>query len=568
MAASVDLSLQSATKWRTTPGPRLDDAPLDPEGAVRAGWHAAIHRLHWGSYVATRWRWNRGRSRDLVLSAAVLAFVGWNLRRAILPEYSPAPNEIPQSVRDRAALLFALCWWPMLRYLARRPDLRRPIPFLPLYGCLYSLYYALTPMHGLANYLAFFNRGSLFDPAVDYAEPVNLLLCAWILLLLGYHFAKPARADRESGLRARLRRLPVRSVVWSAASMLTVGLASEILERHGWWPEKLGGVSNLLLVAMEAALVVLVTLGARRRLPAWGLWTTLLGAGAALFLSLGGSATGSVLFILFALTMGIWLRDSSLPTSVLVAGVLALAGCAALRGVMVYWRLEVWTVRHGELSATERSTLMIDMLRQKIQRDGVAQAISDGWTLIGHRSANVDLLVDVIHRTPKEVPYWDGYTYRSLIGAFVPRVLWPDKPTKTLGQDFGHRYRYLNDRDLDTSLNLPVVVEFYINYGVTALLIGMFGFGMLLRATDELLNRPGQPLLVSAAAVPLLARFLVMECDLSLIFGGLPLQLTAFALIAVVILVASGKLVRSRQPRPPWYAAFGSRHAPVAGTAR
>ncbi len=80
-----------------------------------------------------------------------------------------------------------------------------------------------------------------------------------------------------------------------------------------------------------------------------------------------------------------------------------------------------------------------------------------GAQTVGERSATADLLADVIQRTPSDVPYWRGETYVSLVGAFVPRILWPDKPEKNIGQRFGHRYElHLGIEDTGTSINLPV----------------------------------------------------------------------------------------------------------------
>ena len=164
-------------------------------------------------------------------------------------------------------------------------------------------------------------------------------------------------------------------------------------------------------------------------------------------------------------------------------------------------------------------------------------------------------LADVMRRTPSQIPFWDGATYESLSGALVPRVLWPDKPTKTLGQDFGHRYSYLQPNDLTTSLNLPVLIEFYINFGDEGIIVGMFAVGLVFALLEGLINVPGQTVIVTAAATPLLAQLFVMESDLSLQFGGLPLQLMALWVVGTGVCALNGRrgivsfpiLARARQ---------------------
>ena len=531
-----------------------DDTPRPADSAPLLGWHALQHYRHWAGYRPSRWRLSRRLPPNMFALAIVVTFVSWNVVRATAPRFAPGPQDIPQSVRDLAAVLFVLCWIPAIQYLRTERELRRPIPFLSLYGCLYSLYYALTPMLGLANFLAFYGNRGRFDPATDYGGPVGLLLIGWLLLCLGYWLVGGLGRGRAWALDRKLGEVrPHLIVVWAFA-LLALGLTSEVLQRWGWWPDRFAGVGNLLSIVMEVALVLLIALRRRRQMHRWAAWVTLFGTALAIFVSLGGSATARVLFVLFAVVIGVWLECRSMPPHYIVAAAIAVAGCVAIRGVMTDWRIQVWGVSRGEMSAIDRSNLMITLLREKLEHGGASGAISDGWEVIGRRSANVDLVVDVTQRTPAKIPYWNGFTYQSLAGALVPRFLWPDKPRKTLGQDFGHRYRYLSDRDLDTSFNLPVVVEFYINYGTVGLLFGMLMLGMLLRLIEDVINRPGQSLLVSAAAAPLLARLLVMECDLSLMFGGLPLQLPALLLIAIAILWHAGLIPRPTPARPPWYA--------------
>jgi hypothetical protein len=153
--------------------------------------------------------------------------------------------------------------------------------------------------------------------------------------------------------------------------------------------------------------------------------------------------------------------------------------------------------------------------------------------------------------------------------------MWPDKPQKTLGQDFGHRYGYIGDLDTDTSINLPVLIELYINYGSGAVLLGMCCLGAVLCIIENVINRPGQGVLITAAAVPLLARLTVMECDVSLMFGGLPLQLFCLFLFSLLLLWRGGVIPAPQRVFPPWYALWkptnrrrmlshARRHGPVA----
>jgi hypothetical protein len=171
-----------------------------------------------------------------------------------------------------------------------------------------------------------------------------------------------------------------------------------------------------------------------------------------------------------------------------------------------------------------RTKLFFKLLDARVQSDGVDGAVSKGFETSAGRSANLDLLADVIIRTPREIPYWGGQTYLSLVGSFVPRVLWPDKPTKELGQAFGHRYGYIGNSDTNTALNLPILVEFYANFGIAGVIAGMFLVGLIYFVLDRTVNNPGQDSLHSLVGVVILIPLANIESDFSLGFGGLILN--------------------------------------------
>ena len=156
---------------------------------------------------------------------------------------------------------------------------------------------------------------------------------------------------------------------------------------------------------------------------------------------------------------------------------------------------------------------------------------TQGFESTTGRSANLDLLADVIRRTPSEIPYWGGTTYLSLVGAFVPRFLWPDKPTKELGQAFGHRYGYVGVNNTGTAINLPILVEFYLNFGVIGVVMGMAVVGLIYRLVERAVNNPGQDDILSLAGIVLMIPLTNIESDFSLGFGGLILNGVALWLV-------------------------------------
>ena len=141
------------------------------------------------------------------------------------------------------------------------------------------------------------------------------------------------------------------------------------------------------------------------------------------------------------------------------------------------------------------------------------------------------MFADVIQRTPSPVPYWKGGSYVSLVGALVPRVLWPDKPQKDLGQRFGHRYGYLASGNTSTSINFPWLIEMYANFGMAFMPVGGLIVGAILGLLGRWLNRPGQDGITTAMGIGLLVPLYNIESDFSLVYGGLILYGLAVAAI-------------------------------------
>lgn len=467
--------------------------------------------------------------------ASILALVC----SATLPDYRPGFNDLPQSVRDRAALLWFLCWLPSLHYTLSADRVRRPIPFMPIIGILYALYYALSPAMGIANFwardpLTGFSSVTRFDAATDYSHAINMAIVGWVALAVGRELSRRSWRRRASVRGHVLPRLDSVVVQRWAYVLAAAGLVVTTLQRV-WVINPASGPARMLNFLSQSALIVLIAsdrLGYQRG--RWRAFTWALVAGT-VFIDLGGGATAKVLYVLFAIFIGLYAARRRLPARYLLAGAVAISACVAIRGVMGIWRAEVEWRPDRELSAVAQSERLVELLRESVDRRGVLGSVSAGWSIIARRSSNIELLADVMRRTPRDIPFWDGFTYRSLVGAVVPRALWPGKPDKTLGQDFGHRYTYLDARDHHTSINLPVLVEFYINFGDTGIAAGMFLVGIVFGRLERLLNQPGQSLLVTAAGAPLLTQLFVMECDLSLQYGGLILQLVVIAMFARVL---------------------------------
>jgi len=83
----------------------------------------------------------------------------------------------------------------------------------------------------------------------------------------------------------------------------------------------------------------------------------------------------------------------------------------------------------------------------------------DSAQVVLRRTALLPLYAMVAERSPEEVPYWKGETYRPILTSIVLRFLWPEKPREVYGNVFGHRYGMLTERHWGMSVNIPWIVE-------------------------------------------------------------------------------------------------------------
>jgi len=145
-------------------------------------------------------------------------------------------------------------------------------------------------------------------------------------------------------------------------------------------------------------------------------------------------------------------------------------------------------------------------------------------------------LLIVTKSSPKKVPYWQGYSYEILKSKIIPRFFWKNKPSDMLGNEFGHRYNILTKesivtkKDISTSWNMPVLNEFYVNFGNIGVLIGMFTIGVLINFLTKLGSLTNNSNLEAIICFYLFVPLFFLESHLSLLFGAI-IQSYIFLLI-------------------------------------
>jgi hypothetical protein len=142
----------------------------------------------------------------------------------------------------------------------------------------------------------------------------------------------------------------------------------------------------------------------------------------------------------------------------------------------------------------------------------------------------------IVRDTPGVVPFQYGRTLALFFVSFVPRVLWPDKPTITTGEYITNVYG--SGPDIESSTAATQIGDFFMNFGYPGVIGGMILYGILLRIGHEVLLR-GRP------TTPALFVAVVVLRELALNFEGNVATVWAVTVTSIMPILAAHLAVRT-----------------------
>jgi hypothetical protein len=171
----------------------------------------------------------------------------------------------------------------------------------------------------------------------------------------------------------------------------------------------------------------------------------------------------------------------------------------------------------NNLNFIEKADVFIELLENPGKYSDVHGSLENTISRIDHSG----LLAEVMVQSPEYVPFAWGKTYVSLFTIWVPRFLWPEKPMSSVGNVWAHWYGLLGPNDFSSSYNLPWIVEFYVNFGVPGVLIGMFLCGLGFAWLKARLCSEQSSTLEYAIGVAILINLWFEESNFALSVGGI-----------------------------------------------
>jgi hypothetical protein len=236
-----------------------------------------------------------------------------------------------------------------------------------------------------------------------------------------------------------------------------------------------------------------------------------------------GSLASAIFFITFLMII-YWNERKRIPWQfILLIALITII----LNPVKSVFRVNTWGELNSSLTIFDKALLFYELTNLHYSGQGILNSIGSD-TSTANRLANTPTLSYVIQVTPEQVPYWLGESYETLWTSFIPRFIWPGKPEATIGNEFGQRYSLLGPSDFTTSYNLPWLTEFYANFGVIGIVVGMFAVGVLFRFLVQIFSASKKYPIEHLLGIVLTFNLFYAESNFALMMGGILLTLGAF----------------------------------------
>jgi hypothetical protein len=208
-----------------------------------------------------------------------------------------------------------------------------------------------------------------------------------------------------------------------------------------------------------------------------------------------------------------------------------------------FWYLQT------EADITERLSFWVDASAQRWQAAFDDPSGSELKSLLSDCLSRASLLTqaaNVVQQTPDPIPYQYGRTYEYLVVGWVPRFLWPDKPSVNAANQFYQvAYGLTAERDLwRVSIAAGLLTEAYINFGWLGVVGILFLIGVFLDFWNRTFLWDSSKVLALGIGVAMLPQLLSIEAQLATYLGG-TLQEIA------VLLLAFAPVVRWRRKAQP-----------------
>jgi hypothetical protein len=332
--------------------------------------------------------------------------------------------------------------------------------------------------------------GPIDPPGMSRVNIMNAdLITAQILGLLGLllifgGYALPIRRALAGLVPQPKYEWTQRGTLVAAGTLIPLGWALYLAGRMGLIPARagtgfLGGFSDIALVA--PALLAIAFLRHRSRISL------------------------ILLLVLVPLTSGVNAFTSSKRLMLMPWAMVVLAYIVYTRRVRLRWMaagvLAVALIYpaaqfYRDVVLVGNTRTLMDVLKDPgsalasvagyVEGQSFSDYLDEGLTRTAGRIDAVGHPAVIIRDTPSVVPFQNGKTLAQLVYSFVPRLVWPNKPTIGIGMWLNDNYNNATVL-IDSNIGPSWIGEFYLNFATPGVVVGMLFIGIVFRVWHELL---------------------------------------------------------------------------------
>ena len=475
---------------------------------------------HDSAAVDSRWagpRLMHTGSRGVLLpySLAVLAYA------LLFTLWQAEP--VPWNVHLLSILVAATSFLPLARWYARGGQ---GLPMFELICLSYALQFSV-PVYTQVNQVVIMSRVLPLRWTTTF-EVLLYVELGIVAMMAGYYVVRRSSLSQNMP-RLDLPLIPERRRIFLWGALIGSGLLT-MLSVLNWGPLRSLAFSAILRLVTSQFNVAIVLLAYdaygkdRRPLVLAGLYA------AVTYAFLVGLTTGMLENALMPLVLTLavrWHATRRLPWLAILAGFVLFG---VLNPAKFEYRRQVW-YSAKEYGFNERLSVWGDALEGELE----GRTQQGTWqTTMSDALARFDLVhrfTYVREMTPSFVPFYRGETYSYFLYAWIPRFLWPDKPSASMANqrmdvDYELKYEWQ-----DSTISIGQLPEAYANFGIVGIVVMMALQGVVFALLDAVLNGPlsdgGR-----AIYLVIMASFLNgIGSSAAVLLGALAQQILASALI-------------------------------------